>query len=86
MFEPAADAHRYHVLLIGLEATASVAKGVEIVEGTWMLRAADFAGVVIERRANLPARKTVVIEVRTDTGSVVSRTEFVLLGAAKPGT
>jgi hypothetical protein len=85
-FAPPAEAHNHHVLVSGLEASAFVIKGVEIIEGTWMLRATDLAEAMIVRDASAPGKTRLTIELRTDPGRVVSRTELVLLGPSiEPG-
>ena len=64
----------------GIEASAFITKGIEIIAGTWMLHAADLAEAMIVRQANAAEKTSVTIELRTDSGTVVSRHELILLG------
>lgn len=80
VFEPAGEAHHHHVLVSGIEASAFITKGIEIIAGTWMLHAADLAEAMIVRQANAAEKTSVTIELRTDSGTVVSWHELILLG------
>jgi hypothetical protein len=76
--EPPEEAARHHVLVSGLEASAFVVKGTEIIAGTWIVPANELANAKVVRSASAPARASVILELRTDAGAVVSRVQIIL--------
>ena len=77
--EPSEEAATHHVLVSGLEASAFVIKGTELIEGTWIVPASELANARVVRNANVPGRTSVTLELRTDAGAVVDRALVVLL-------
>jgi hypothetical protein len=73
------ESRNYQALVSGLEATAFVVKGTEIIEGTWIIPAIELANAMVVRNANAPGRTIVTVELRTESGEVVSQAKFVLL-------
>jgi hypothetical protein len=81
--EPPEEAANHHVLVSGLEASAFVIRGTELIEGTWIVPASDLVDAKIVRKANVPGRATLTLELRTDTGAVVSRAQSYLLAPSR---
>ena len=67
------------MLVSGLEASAFVIKGTELIEGTWIVPASELANARVVRNANVPGRTSVTLELRTDAGAVVDRALVILL-------
>lgn len=81
--EPLDEAANHHVLISGLEASAFVIRGTELIEGTWIVPASELGDAKIVRKANVPGRATVTLELRTETGAVVSRAQTYLLAPSR---
>lgn len=77
--EPPDEVANHHVLISGLEASAFVIRGTELIEGTWIVPASELIDAKVVRKANVPGRVTVTLELRTDAGAVVSRAQMSLL-------
>jgi hypothetical protein len=77
--EPHDEGRNYQALVSGLEATAFVVKGTEIIAGTWIIPAIELANAMVVRNANAPGRTIVTVELRTESGEVVSQAKVVLL-------
>jgi hypothetical protein len=77
-FEPQEEGRNYQVLVSGLEASAFVVKGTEIIAGTWIVPASELANAMVVRNANAPRRAIVTVELRADSGEVVSQARAVL--------
>ena len=78
------EGRNYQALISGLEPTAFVVKGTEIIAGTWIIPAIELANAMVVRNANAPGRTILTVELRTEYGEVVSQAKFVLL--AQPPT
>jgi hypothetical protein len=81
-FEPQEEARNYQVLISGLEASAFVVKGTEIIAGTWIVPANELANAMITRNANPPRRTMVTVELRAESGEVVSQARAILFAQA----
>jgi hypothetical protein len=80
-FQSREDARNYQVLVSGLEASAFIVKGVEIISGTWIIPANELAGAVITRTVSAPRRTITTFELRTESGEVVSQTSAILFAS-----
>ena len=81
-FEPASEAARHDVLLSGLEPSSRLDKGIELIQGTWLLRAADLGELFLRRAADAPERITLTLELRAQAGTVVGRSTLVLVASS----
>jgi hypothetical protein len=82
--EPQEARRNYQVLISGLEASAFVVKGTEIIAGTWIVPASELANAMVVRNANAPGRTIVTVELRAESGEVASQAKTVLF--AQPST
>jgi len=80
-FQSREDARNYQVLVSGLEASAFIVKGVEIIAGTWIIPANELANAVITRTVSAPRRTITTFELRTESGEVVSQASAILLAS-----
>ena len=76
--EPQEEARNHQVLISGLEASAFVVKGTEIISGTWIVPANELASAMVVRNANAPGRTIVTVELRAESGEIVSQARSVL--------
>jgi hypothetical protein len=76
--EPQEEARNYQVLVSGLEASAFVVKGTEIISGTWIVPANELAHAMVVRNANAPGRTIVTVELRAESGEIVSQAKSIL--------
>ena len=81
-FEPTHEAANHVVLVTGLEASAVLNKGVELIQGTWLLRADELDDLEIRREPDAPGRLVLGLELRTKAGSVVGESSVVLTAPA----
>jgi hypothetical protein len=76
--EPQEEALNYQVLVSGLEASAFVVKGTEIIAGTWIVPVNELPNVMVVRNANAPGRTIVTVELRAESGETVSQAKAIL--------
>lgn len=77
--EPEAAAEDHYVLIIGLEPDSYVSRAVEVIGGTWMIRGTDLGAAQLERSANPPKRIEADVQLRANSGEIVSRTPLTVL-------
>jgi hypothetical protein len=84
--EPEASAAEHYVLITGLEPDSFVSRAVEVIGGTWMIKGGDLQGAQLERAPDAKEKIEVDLQLRANSGEIVSRTPVTVTTLPAEGT